>query len=658
MPRLTVCCPLAAIDCPNDEYFRKKVYDEVTSKIDKETIKSISFYPENWANKLRITLKEIEVKNEIIIEGLCLFGKTVAFEDEGGVLQRLVVTDAHPEWDLDVLKSVFSEYGDIARCEREFYYEDGQKTIIETGKIFVYTTNIRKPIPRRVTIMAENSLHQVNVWYRRQNEAQVAATTGLRCAYCGLDHRAEDCEHKQVVCFFCQESGHEARGCPNNKGCRKDESAFIFFNGKCPLSNWNTEYPFRVGTHEYICVEQYVMEEKAYNFGDSTAAERIRNETNPRIMKNIGKSIRNYDHQEWLDSVEAVTFKALQAKFNDTQARGARDFLLETGERRIGESNTDQYWGTGIHHLDPKALSDWTGRNAMGNMLMEVRRRILKQVNEEKSKEGNSDDTKVEPSDEEDISSDESDATIEGNELDVSDTSFMSLPNPRDVTVATASSTPKAKKPRKGNSPSKRGAKPKWVIALGDSNLPKLIESPDGTIPAKMMCMAKSGMTLQDAPKVAETCMIPKEDVDQVLVHLGTCSWSYNEDISTADVVFKDYEKMLSEVSTVFPSAKLILSGVIMRDTTGQFAAKARLINEEIGNLNKKLKKLGDDQENITFIPNDEILTKEQGGDHYLPDTVHLNPAGAEVLLENLRDGVRLSLHVTGSVEWSTAIGK
>ena len=658
MPRLTVCCPLAAIDCPNDDFFRKKVYDEVTKKVDKETIKSISFYPENWANKLRITFREgqEDLKNEVIIEGLCLFGKSVSFEDEGGIMQRIVVTDAHPEWDLEVLKSVFCEYADIARCEREFYYEDGQRTIIETGKIFIYATQIRKQIPRRVTIMAENSLHQVGVWYRQQNSpgmGGIPSAACVRCAYCGKDHRAEDCEHQRMVCYLCQESGHDARGCPNNQGCLKDESAFIFYNGKCPLSNWSMEYTFSVGTTEYSCVEQYVMEEKAYNFGDSATAAAIRDATTPRAMKNLGKRIRNYDHQEWLGMVEAVTLKALEAKFNDTAARGAREFLLETGERRIGEASTDQYWGTGVHHLDPKALSNWTGRNVMGNMLMEVRRRILRQVSEESTEsEKSSDEGSIACSENESENESHSgNSTLEADlsNMSVPGSSFMALPTPGQGKI---SSTPKVKRKKKKANKNSEVKRPKWVVSLGDSNLPKLIERPDETIPAKIMCVSKPGMKLNEARIHAEKCMVPKEDVDLVLVHLGTCAWHYEADISTADVVYKDFEKMFSEVSTVFTNARLAVSGIIPRNTTGEHAEKAKLMNEEKGECNKKLSMLEEEGGNVFYISNDNILTDDQGGNHFVDDTVHLNQAGRDVLLGNLKDGIRRCLR--SGTDWST----
>ena len=137
MSRLTVSCPLAGIDCLHDQNLSVNILKEIQKVVDGDCIKAIWFYPQAWPTKLKITLKEVSLKNEIVMEGLVLFGKTVSFDDDGGVLQKIIVTDAHPEWDLAVLKSTFSEYGEIVRVEREFYYEDGRKSLIETGKIYI-----------------------------------------------------------------------------------------------------------------------------------------------------------------------------------------------------------------------------------------------------------------------------------------------------------------------------------------------------------------------------------------------------------------------------------------------------------------------------------------------------------------------------------------
>ena len=69
-------------------------------------------------------------------------------------------------------------------------------------------------------------------------------------------------------------------------------------------------------------------------------------------MKEIGNHIRNYNHVEWMDAVESITLKALMSKFSDPSAMGAKDFLVETGERALGEATVNKFWGTGTHHAD------------------------------------------------------------------------------------------------------------------------------------------------------------------------------------------------------------------------------------------------------------------------------------------------------------------
>ena len=674
MSRLTVSCPLAAIDCIHDQNLPAVILKEVKKVVEADCIKAVWFYPQAWPTKLKITFKEIELKNEVVMEGLCLFGKTVAFDDDGGVLQKIHVTDAHPEWDLSVLKSTFTEYGEIVRCEREFYYEDGKKTLIETGKIYVYVARLDKPIPKKIEILADNKLHPINVWYRKGNDSTVEPHAVPKCPYCGLSHLAESCPHKKRVCYYCQKDDHGQRECPMNKGTKMNESTLIFFNGKCPLSNWSTEYTFHVGKKEYCCVEQYVQEEKAYLFGDTRAAGQIRNETNPQAMKEIGNHIRNYNHVEWMDAVESITLKALMSKFSDPSAMGAKDFLVETGERALGEATMNKFWGTGTHHADPKALETWPGSNKLGNMLMEVRRRITIKVeeqnesqDEEKSASENeeSENEEEKPSEEESSSDEESsndedsvhveenmdegNSSLEVSHLQetplVAPTVVVSSPSPA-AASATITSTPKPKKAKVE----------KWMVAIGDSNFPKDFEEKGVASNLQVKNLSKPGRKLKDAPQAAVNSKVPNAEVESVLLHLGTCEWHYGADIKKANQVFHDYKQMLNKVTDSFPNASFILSGIPIRNTTGETAAKARLINAEIEKLNKELEKLSQEQENIAFVSNDNIRTNEQGCNHHVEDTVHLNPEGAGILLGNLMKAIGESQQVSipAAGEWST----
>ena len=56
----------------------------------------------------------------------------------------------------------------------------------------------------------------------------------------------------------------------------------------------------------------------------------------------------------------------------------ARQALLDTGNRRIGEASPDTQYGTGVHISSPKATdsSTWSGKNLMGRILSEIREEL------------------------------------------------------------------------------------------------------------------------------------------------------------------------------------------------------------------------------------------------------------------------------------------
>ena len=119
MPGLTVSCPVAALDFNiRERNPYEKIYQEVIGKVDKECVKGIQLYPSSWPRKLRITVSELALKNEILIQGLELFGKTVEFEDDSNLMTKIILRDGSAEWSDDVFKSKISEYGDVIRVEK------------------------------------------------------------------------------------------------------------------------------------------------------------------------------------------------------------------------------------------------------------------------------------------------------------------------------------------------------------------------------------------------------------------------------------------------------------------------------------------------------------------------------------------------------------
>ena len=75
---------------------------------------------------------------------------------------------------------------------------------------------------------------------------------------------------------------------------------YIFFwNGI--YSQWY-ESPIFIDGINFNCCEQYMMYRKALLFYDNDTAERIMLTSHPRDQKELGRSVKNFDKNQW-DSV-------------------------------------------------------------------------------------------------------------------------------------------------------------------------------------------------------------------------------------------------------------------------------------------------------------------------------------------------------------------
>ena len=148
-----------------------------------------------------------------------------------------------------------------------------------------------------------------------------------------------------------------------------DESCF---------SQWQPS-PFSVDADEYYCAEQYMMAEKARLFGDEEVEEEIMNTHDPKLMKALGRKVRNFDPQVWDKAKYSIVLNGNYYKF--TQNKAMMDFLLSTGDKILVEASPlDTIWGIGLSKDNEKAqnIAAWRGKNLLGFALMEVRDEIRK----------------------------------------------------------------------------------------------------------------------------------------------------------------------------------------------------------------------------------------------------------------------------------------
>jgi len=156
-------------------------------------------------------------------------------------------------------------------------------------------------------------------------------------------------------------------------------SKFTFFWGtSSPFSNWHKS-DFEYKGIKFCTSEQAMMWEKAMTFDDIQIAQEILKTRNPKVQKELGRNVKNYDEAKWASVRYDIVFNILVNKF--TQNESMLLALLETDESLIVEASPyDAVWGIGLAEDDPRAqnISEWKGQNLLGKALTELRS-VLKQ---------------------------------------------------------------------------------------------------------------------------------------------------------------------------------------------------------------------------------------------------------------------------------------
>lgn len=134
-------------------------------------------------------------------------------------------------------------------------------------------------------------------------------------------------------------------------------------------------------TREFLCTEQAFMWAKAKYFGDEhAAADILENGDDPMYCKMRGREVAGYDDARW----EAVRYGyMLKPNFERFSQDKELNALLTDpkydGLEFVEASPYDRIWGIGLAQDDP-AIDDkinWKGRNLLGQVITEVRKRIL-----------------------------------------------------------------------------------------------------------------------------------------------------------------------------------------------------------------------------------------------------------------------------------------
>jgi len=152
----------------------------------------------------------------------------------------------------------------------------------------------------------------------------------------------------------------------------------FFYETSSLFSNW---YPaqYTLNGIMFNCSEQGVMYDKAILFGDENVATEIMkcNSSQQRKMKQLGRTVKNFDENIWKNNREKIYHKHCSAKFKSNQY--LKNALLNTHDKILVEASpTDLIWGIGLSEEDAivTPVKNWKGLNLLGKILTQIREEI------------------------------------------------------------------------------------------------------------------------------------------------------------------------------------------------------------------------------------------------------------------------------------------
>ena len=154
------------------------------------------------------------------------------------------------------------------------------------------------------------------------------------------------------------------------------DTVAAYYSAHSPLSNHYLS-TFKVNGERFNCGEQFIITQKARCFNDQEIVTAVSKETNPVKQKALGKSIKNYNHEQWKAKAAEMITPGLVQKF--MQCEEAKCKLLKTEQRKIIEANQyDSFLGAGLALHDANIWKPEThkGKNLMGTILEKVRETI------------------------------------------------------------------------------------------------------------------------------------------------------------------------------------------------------------------------------------------------------------------------------------------
>src|SRR3974390_1790379 len=129
-------------------------------------------------------------------------------------------------------------------------------------------------------------------------------------------------------------------------------------------------HPFELKGRVWPTSEHYFQAQK---FAGTEHEEAVRSAKSPMVAARMGRSRERPLRPDWETVKDEIMREVLRAKF--AQHASLRSLLLSTGDAEIVEHTTnDRYWADG---------GDGSGRNRLGQLLMELRSELRRESSAE-----------------------------------------------------------------------------------------------------------------------------------------------------------------------------------------------------------------------------------------------------------------------------------
>ncbi len=92
-----------------------------------------------------------------------------------------------------------------------------------------------------------------------------------------------------------------------------------------------------------------MMHRKALLFGDNETAKQIMSQTQPAVMKNLGRKVHSFNEEKWDKYKYEIVYDACREKFR--QNPELKKALLATKGILVEVSPYDRVWGSVLHFL-------------------------------------------------------------------------------------------------------------------------------------------------------------------------------------------------------------------------------------------------------------------------------------------------------------------